>query len=278
MRRLTFVLGKRPRPGTVVASVIDLLRADGFDVTVHLPHDEPCPVPASALESDVVVQRGLRRPALLALLDIESAGVRCCNPIVATLAAADRLVLAERLSAAGIAVPITRAVASWADVRGAAAAGHVVVVKSRDASVGRGAAVAITLDGELPTIPAFQGPWVLQEHVPSDGRVHKFYVAGGSLRALVKPAPTTEPLHRASRMLRPPPHLVDVAVGTGAALGLDIYNVDVVLGPDGPRVVDVNPFPGFRGIPDAAGLVADHVQVLARAATSSHRACRTLDE
>ncbi|WP_298749138.1 hypothetical protein [uncultured Serinicoccus sp.] len=38
---------------------------------------------------------------------------------------------------------------------------------------------------------------------------------------------------------------------------------DVVLGPDGPVLVDVNAFPGYRGVPGApqalADLVADRV-------------------
>ncbi len=187
--------------------------------------------------SHLVVQRGLRGEVLAQLLTIESAGVRCCNSISATMATADRLSVASRLSNAGIAVPATRAAANWADVREAAAAGPVVV-KSRD------------------------GPWVLQELVPGDGRVRKLYFAGNHLRTLLKPAATTELRHDAPEPIRPPAQLVDLAAGAGATLGLDIYNVDVIVGPDGPCVIDVNPFPGFRGIPGAADLVADHVRSL----------------
>lgn len=261
MGRLTFVLGKRPRPATVVAEVIDRLRASGFDVTVHLPHDDPGPMPASALESDLVVQRGLRGEVLAQLLAIESAGVRCCNSISATMATADRLSVASRLSNAGIAVPATRAAANWADVCEAAAAGPVVV-KSRDGGVGRGAGVAISDDRGLPAVPAFDGPWVLQELVPGDGRVRKLYFAGNHLRTLLKPAATTELRHDAPETIRPPAQLVDLAAGAGATLGLDIYNVDVIVGPDGPCVIDVNPFPGFRGIPGATDVVANHVRSL----------------
>ena len=36
-----------------------------------------------------------------------------------------------------------------------------------------------------------------------------------------------------------------------AAFGLQAYGVDLLITPDGPVVVDVNAFPGFRSMPDA---------------------------
>lgn len=56
-----------------------------------------------------------------------------------------------------------------------------------------------------------------------------------------------------------------IAAQVGAVYGLDLYGVDVLLGPDGPVVVDVNDFPSFRQVPDAAARVARAVLELARA-------------
>ncbi|MCW2900718.1 MAG: ribosomal protein modification protein RimK, partial [Streptosporangiaceae bacterium] len=50
----------------------------------------------------------------------------------------------------------------------------------------------------------------------------------------------------------------------GTVYGLDLYGVDVLLGPDGPVIVDVNDFPSFRQVPDAAARVARAVLELAR--------------
>ncbi len=50
----------------------------------------------------------------------------------------------------------------------------------------------------------------------------------------------------------------------GSALNLDIYGVDVVPGPDGPIVIDVNPFPGFRGVADAGTIIAGHILNVSR--------------
>jgi ribosomal protein S6--L-glutamate ligase len=58
-----------------------------------------------------------------------------------------------------------------------------------------------------------------------------------------------------------------IAVEVGVVYGLDLYGVDVVLGPDGPMVVDVNDFPSFRQVPDATARVARAVLALAAART-----------
>lgn len=262
--RVAFVLGKPPRPDTVVKATIDAMRASGFAVTVHLPHDDGGVTPSELLVADVIVQRGLRSDVLRELLAVESAGVRCCNRIGATIATADRVAVAQRLADAGIGVPRTRAVASWDQV-GDAAAADSVVVKSRDGGIGRGAQVLVALRGELPATPPFDGPWVVQRYVPGDGHVRKLYVAGRRQRALRKPASCPDAdAPAAPEPFRPSPELADLAAAAGAALGLDIYNVDVIVGPDGPCVVDVNPFPGFRAVPDAAELVTAHVQAIAR--------------
>jgi hypothetical protein len=42
--------------------------------------------------------------------------------------------------------------------------------------------------------------------------------------------------------------------------------VDFVVGADGPVIVDVNAFPGYRNVPDAVGWIADAAFATARTA------------
>lgn len=261
MPRLAFVLGKRPRPATIVAELVARMRADGWETAVDLPNDEAGVLAGRPFEANLVVQRGLRQSTLRELAAFESAGVRCCNRVRATLAVADRIGVVQRLALAGVPVPATRLADVWSDVRDAAAAGQVFV-KSGDGSKGRGAGVIGARDG-VPPNPPFDGPWVIQDVVCGDGRVRKIYVAGRHVRALLKPAGTDEP-QRGHARLRPSPALIDIAVRTGAALDLEIYGVDILIGDDGPAVVDVNPFPGFREVPDAADLIACHLKTVVR--------------
>jgi ribosomal protein S6--L-glutamate ligase len=51
----------------------------------------------------------------------------------------------------------------------------------------------------------------------------------------------------------------DIVLKCGEVLGLHLYGVDLVRTERGPFVVDVNYFPGYKGVPGAAKLIADHV-------------------
>lgn len=264
MPHIAFALGKPPRPPSVVAAALDLLRKDGFEVTVHLLHDHPPQAtPGWFLDVDLVVQRGLDHRALAALAPVEEAGIRCCNPIAATAALADRMLVHRRLQAAGVPVPRTEPATTWEEVRTVTSDGRPVVVKARDGRRGRGVQVLVATDGQLPLPSPFDGPYIVQDHLLGDGEDRKLYLAGSHVLALRKPG-LGHPSHgRAGVSFQPTRTLARIGCGSGRALGLDIFGVDVIVGPAGPHVVDINPFPGFRGVPKAAGLIAREVAGIA---------------
>ena len=53
---------------------------------------------------------------------------------------------------------------------------------------------------------------------------------------------------------------MELAFEVGRVLDAHLLGVDVLRTPDGPVVVDVNAFPGFRGIADAPQLVTGHLR------------------
>jgi ribosomal protein S6--L-glutamate ligase len=55
------------------------------------------------------------------------------------------------------------------------------------------------------------------------------------------------------------PEVEEIARRCGKALGLRLYGVDILEAPDGLWVVDVNAFPGYRGVPAAAQRLADYI-------------------
>jgi len=54
------------------------------------------------------------------------------------------------------------------------------------------------------------------------------------------------------------------ALAVGRALGLGQFGRDVIESDDGPVVVDVNYFPGYKGVPDAGAMIADYIDRYAR--------------
>lgn len=258
--RVAFLLGKPVRAESVFPAVFDLLHDLSLTTAVHLPKGNQ-PIPPWVFEASLVVHRGLGLHELLSARALEDAGIRCCNPITPTLTLQRRALTARKLANAGLPVPATTLAATWADVV-EQAGGQPVVVKTDDGRAGRGLNVLITATGELPLLPPFPGPYIVQECISGDGQDHKLYVAGDQVKGLLKRWPSRPATAAMSAPLTIGPELAEIAQGVGQALDLDIYGVDVLYGPNGPAIVDVNPFPGFRNIPEAPWLLARHLAAL----------------
>lgn len=87
---------------------------------------------------------------------------------------------------------------------------------------------------------------------------HKLYCIGGQLFGVRRePGATEEAKH--GRPFTVTPELRGIALAVGDAIGADLYGIDIVLRAGRPEVVEVNPFPGFKGVPEAALRVADYI-------------------
>lgn len=257
---VALAVGKPPRPGTLVAEVAGLLRARGVRVDVLLPHGDPDVLARTAREAgppDLLVHRGLRPEALTAVAAVQAGGVPCCNPATAVSLVGDRTRTTAALSAVGVPVPASRRVERWPEVRSALATGPRVVKRADDAT-GRARGVALLRDGG--SAPPFPGPWLVQQPVGGDGVDRKLYVAGDRVAGRLKPGPLLGPGGPA-HPFEPDPGLCALARQVGEVLGLHVFGVDVLVGADGPVVVDVNAMPGFRGVAGAARHVAEHLLV-----------------
>ena len=79
------------------------------------------------------------------------------------------------------------------------------------------------------------------------GTEQKLYAATPSLTAMVDITPVGFTTGHA-----------DAAMGGGYGVGL--YGVDVITSSGKPFVVDINTFPGFKGVPNAAELLANFIR------------------
>jgi ribosomal protein S6--L-glutamate ligase len=106
---------------------------------------------------------------------------------------------------------------------------------------------------------------LIQEFVAGGGDDLKVYVVGNEVFGVHKQSPSlssSPQVETASRPGRPcqvSDEIRDIAIRCGAALGLGIYGLDILETEAGPRVVDVNAFPSFRGVIGAAPLIIDYI-------------------
>jgi ribosomal protein S6--L-glutamate ligase len=94
-------------------------------------------------------------------------------------------------------------------------------------------------------------PMIVQRYVANDGWDRKLYVIDGQVFGLSRPSPLTPGDPEARAGIKVPAEWARLAQKVGRAFGLTVYGVDVVLSSNTPMVVDVNSFPGFRGVSGA---------------------------
>ena len=254
-----FLLGQQPSSASVLPGVIGRLRQAGADVAVHL-HQDHQPLPAALHDADVVALRALGLPALRSVGRLEQAGVRCCNTVAATAAARDKAAAVAALGAGAVPIPRTHLVDGWVEARRMASESPVVV---KAVYGSRGAGVVLAGREGLPELAPFAGPYLVQERLEHLGPDRKVFVIGNHVSGVLRRWPPTSLAEKLGQPFAPSPEEAAVAIRAGSALGLEVYGVDLVPTPDGPVVVDVNAFPGFKGVDGAAPALAAYLLALA---------------
>jgi ribosomal protein S6--L-glutamate ligase len=102
----------------------------------------------------------------------------------------------------------------------------------------------------------------------------KLYNTGDEVFATVK----RSPLHRGADIVEEQipvtPELRNLARAVGRVFGLDIYGIDVIQTPDGYMVLDINDFPSFGKVPQAAWRLARTVLRVTRRQAAAREAAQ----
>lgn len=106
------------------------------------------------------------------------------------------------------------------------------------------------------------------ERVPHSGDDLKVYVAGAWLAAIKRPFPAETLAEKRGRPATPPPAVDEIAREVGRLLGLSCYGCDFIRSADGWVLVDVNAFPGYKGLDAAPQAVAAEIERVVADGTS----------
>lgn len=213
-------------------------------------------------------------PGLTLLEAAASAGMTTVNDARAIRGVRDKALAAAIGRSRGLPLPPTYAAARPELLAEIPASQYPLVVKPADGSSGRAVYLVPSPDRLAAMVPELSGEGMLiaQPYVTNSGIDVKVYCVGGELYATERRSPLHPDRSVPERRVPLSAEVAAIAARVGAVYGLDLYGVDVVLGPDGPVVVDVNDFPSFRQVPDAAARVARAVLGLARTGGSSRTA------
>lgn len=258
----------RPAVNPVMRSLLDALSGRGATVAVRVAERESeCP-DATRPRADLVLLKTTTPLALGRAAAAERAGQRHANRAAETVRAADKAAVLGALAAYGVPVPESYLVEPGTRPAPATSADGRAgpwVVKPVLGIHGAGVAIHATLDravadsAQRTVSPA--GSLLLQRHVGGSSPDVKVYVAADVVHACRK-------RFSASSFEQDdvePTVLDDGAEAAvracGPALGLELYGVDLRFDADGrPVVIDVNPFPGYRGFPSAVEPLLESVE------------------
>lgn len=258
-----------PHVSPVMKNLFDRLREKGADVSLLVPEETPQDLSEISPSHDVYVLKS-KTPLTMSLAGALTAeGVRVINPFRATLLARDKIASTAVLSSCGIPVP-----PSWTTGTPAFLTQLVnetsVWIKPPDGSRGRGIC-RINKTSDInsltpPPIPptpidAYGLPLSLfvQQEVPSSGRDLKVYVIGDKTWAITRPWPAVTMEDKVGQPAQLSNEIQATALACGKALGLEIYGVDFIVMEDSFFVIDVNAFPGFKGIHQAPSHLAEYI-------------------
>jgi ribosomal protein S6--L-glutamate ligase len=265
--KVHFILVRRvpPVPSPVLRDAFALLEGRGFEISSSIPEEVVTRPEAVRLEHDLYILKSHTELALSLAGVLDTQGAQLLNPYRSCVTTQDKIVASRRLRAAGVPTPRSWITGDLALLRPVAETTPLMLKPHRGH---RGAGIAIIRDGpELDAVPPPSEPLLIQEYLASDPEDLKVYVVGEEVFAVRKefsPTSFTQP-GRPCVVTR---ELRELALACGRVLGLGLYGLDVLETGEGPVVVDVNYFPGYKGVPGAAALIADYVESYARGQTT----------
>jgi ribosomal protein S6--L-glutamate ligase len=269
--KIAFLVAKHPpeKRSPIMPEVFALLARRGAEVTLIHPDEELFDLAGVRPEHDLYVLKSGSETALSLAGALHHQGAAILNPYPAAAALRDKVVSTRMLQAAGAPVPET-----WVAPRPALfaplLAGGPLIVKPYRGTQGRGVRVvrAEAELGEAGTGGDEALFFAQRFHAPDEADL-KIYCVGGRAYGVKRVWPPRTYEDKLGQPFEVSPELAAIALRCGQAFGVDLFGVDVVMSAGKPYVVDMQTFPGFKGVVDAPRLLADAIEAAARGATAA---------
>jgi ribosomal protein S6--L-glutamate ligase len=261
--KVSFLLerGTPPRMNPILAEACARLEARGIQVALRFPEHELTRVDMLRVDSDLYVLKSNTSLAFTLATVLDRLGGPLLNCYEACLATRDKVLAAATLAAASIPAPRSLVAGQPGQFAARLAAGPLIVKPYRGA-YGRGVTVA-DRPAALPAADEHPEFAFAQDYLHPARTDLKVFGIGDEVFGVRKTFGADSFLHTGEPAALSP-EVESIVRRVAEAFGLELFGVDVAEDERGAYVFDVNSFPGFRGVPDAARRLAAYIERRAR--------------
>ncbi len=249
---------KAHKSGSVMGETVELIQSRGVDVEMIYPEDTCLDIARISNECDLYLLKSGSETALSFAGVLHAGGARMINPYPSVVAIRDKIISTKRLLDAGVPLPATYFAADPLQLVDLLKEGSLVIKPFWAASQGRGVEI-IGSSEELKRVENDGGLVFAQRYHRADGLDHKLYVIGEEVFGVRRVWPPKNLEDKLGEPFDVTAEMREIALRCGSAFGAGLYGVDVITSDGRPYVVDINTFPGFKGVPHAAALLADYI-------------------
>ena len=275
--RICFLM-EPPRSSTSVTyEVLNGLKASGADVEVVTERSGLIDLENFRFDYDAYLFKSHSPLAESLAAAAHYRGARLLNEYPATMKVRDKVLTCTLLLQAGIPTPRTFVTDSIETLRPVVRQMPVVVKPYRGR---RGMGIEVCLnEAEFDALVARRAADVsgdeddggedgtalgerlifaqeYEEHEPFD---YKAYAIGDYVYAIKRVFPAKTKEEKLGTPVGDDPELADLVRRCGRLFGLQLYGVDLVKTPKGYSVIEVNCFPGYKGVPEGGERIANFI-------------------
>jgi ribosomal protein S6--L-glutamate ligase len=261
--KLHFLVVRRvpPVPSPILVEAYDILRGRGYEVEDSIAEEVLTKSDELAVDADLYVLKSHTELSLSIAGALYTQGARLLNPYPSCALTQNKIVVSRLLAEAGVPAPRTWVTYDFSLVESLLAE-TPLIIKPYMGHRGAGIQIVRTPE-ELAKVAAPEQPVVVQEVVEGDGEDVKVYVVRDQVFA-VRKVFSEDSFTKVGRPVPVSAEIRDIASRIGKACGLALFGLDVIESKRGPYVVDVNYFPGYKGVPNAAPLIANCIDDFAQ--------------
>jgi ribosomal protein S6--L-glutamate ligase len=244
-------------PDSVLPLTVWRLRELGCSVQVLVPERAPTVLRRFALDADLYLWKSHERLCDSLAAEIHARGVPLVNDYFGTLQVRDKIVTSIRLMDAGLPTPEAYYAGSAEQLR-AVVKDYPIVVKPNSGR--RGQQISVVRSAEdLERLDLSYGDIFAQQFVKGSGLDLKAYVIGDAVFGVARPFPVRTAEEKRGKPRAISPEVRDICLRCGELFNLELYGVDLIETEDSSYVIEVNCFPGYKGVPEADHLLAGYI-------------------